>query len=260
VSTIHATALVSAEARLADDVTVGPFAIIDGPAVVGPGCVIAPHVWIHGKVELGANNRIGYGSILGADPQDLSFDPASDTGVTLGDNNVLREYVTIHRATRPGAHTTLGNGNYLMTGAHLAHDVILGDRNTLANNVLLAGFVEVGNSVVLAGGSVFHQFIRVGDFAMAQGLTGAGKDVPPYCVLRNTNRLSGLNAIGMRRGGISAQTRMEIKSAYALLFQSGLAPDAALHEADNRAWSDPARKLIEAVRAPSRRGVLTREV
>ena len=256
---IHPTAQISPDARLAEDVTVGPYAIIDGPAVIGPRCEIGGQVWIHGEVTMGSMNKVGYGSILGADPQDLAFDPEARTGVVLGEDNVLREYVTIHRATEEGGSTMVGDGNFLMTGVHLGHDVIMGDRNILANNVLLAGFVEMGNSVVIGGGSAFHQFIRIGDYAMVGGLAGPSKDVPPYCVVRQTNRLAGLNAIGLRRGGIGPEERKEIKSAYALLFQGGLALSTAVEKADSREWGSAAQKLIEAVRNPSRKGVVTRE-
>ncbi len=257
--TIHSTALVSPDAQLARDVTVGPFAIIDGPAVIGPGCEIGAQVWIHGSVEMGAGNKVGYGAVLGADPQDLTFDPATSSGVRVGNENVLREYVTIHRATAPGGHTVIGNENYLMTGVHLGHDVTLGDSNILANNVLLAGHIECGSSVVIAGSCVFHQFIKIGDYVMVQGLTGSSKDVPPYCILRHGNRLSGLNSIGLRRGRLSPEERKEIKAAYALLFQNGLSIDNALKEAATRQWGPAASKLIKAVRNPSRKGILTRE-
>ena len=256
---IHPTAQISPDARLAEDVTIGPYAIIDGPAVIGPRCEIGGQVWIHGEVTMGSMNKVGYGSILGADPQDLAFDPEARTGVVLGEDNVLREYVTIHRATEEGGSTMVGDGNFLMTGVHLGHDVIMGDRNILANNVLLAGFVEMGNSVVIGGGSAFHQFIRIGDYAMVGGLAGPSKDVPPYCVVRQTNRLAGLNAIGLRRGGIGPEERKEIKSAYVLLFQGGLALSTAVEKADSREWGSAAQKLIEAVRNPSRKGVVTRE-
>lgn len=255
---IHPTALVSDQARLADDVIVGPFAIVDGPAVLGAGCEIGGHVWIRGQVEMGANNRIGYGSSIGTDPQDLSFDPSTTSGVRLGDGNTLRENVTVNRATIPDGFTTIGDDNYLMIGVHLAHDVALGNRNIFANNVLLAGFVEVGNSVFIGGAAVFHQFIRINDFAMIQGLCGAGKDVPPYCVVDRVNRLAGLNVVGLRRGGFSPDERKEIKAAYALLFQNGLATTEALEEAAKREWHPAAEKLIDAVRNPTKRGVLTR--
>lgn len=256
---IHSSAQVSPDAQLADNVTVGPFAIIDGPAIIGAGCEIGPQAWIHGSVEMGTDNKIGYGSVVGGDPQDLSFDPATETGVHLGNGNVIREYVTIHRATAAGTHTTMGDDNYLMNGAHLGHDVILGNKNILANNVLLAGFVEVGNAVVIAGACGFHQFVKIGDYVMVQGLTGSSKDVPPYCILRQLNRLSGLNSIGLRRAGFKPEERKEIKSAYALLFQSGLALGSALEEIGTREWGPAATKLIDAMRNPSRKGVLTRE-
>jgi len=255
---IHPTALVSDAASLAGDVAVGPFSIIDGPAVIEAGTKIGAHVWIHGRVEAGPRNTIGYGSIIGADPQDLSFDPAIDSGVRLGPSNVLREYVTIHRATAPGNSTLIGEDNYLMTGVHLGHDVVLGNRNILANNALVAGFVTIGEAVFLSGGTLLHQFIRVGDYAMFQGLAGSSKDVPPYCIVRHGNTLSGLNVIGLRRAGFAAADRNEIKSAYALLFQSGLTTSDALAEADRRRWSPAAAKLIAAVRHPTKRGVLTR--
>ncbi len=256
---IHSSAQISPDAQIAEDVTIGPFAIIDGPAVIGSGSVIGAQVWIHGAVTMGTNNKIGYGSIVGADPQDLAFDPATETGVEIGSSNVIREYVTIHRATEAGAKTRIGDENYLMTGAHLGHDVTLGNKNIIANNALFGGFVEVGNSIVIAGASAFHQFIKIGDHAMVQGLTGASKDVPPYCILRHTNRLSGLNSVGMRRAGISPNERQEIKSAYAILFQRGLAINSALDEAGTREWGPAATLLIEAVRNPGRKGILTRE-
>jgi UDP-N-acetylglucosamine acyltransferase len=259
VAQIHPTAQISPDARLAEDVTIGPYAIIDGPAVIGPGCEIGAQVWIHGEVSMGAMNKVGYGSILGADPQDLAFEPATTTGVVLGEKNVLREYVTIHRATEQERSTTIGNGNFLMTGVHLGHDVVMGDRNTLANNALLAGFVEMGDQVVVGGGCAFHQFIMIGDHAMVQGLTGASKDIAPFCTVGQFNRLAGINSIGMRRGGIGPEDRREIKAAYKLLFREGLALGKAVAEADSREWGSAAQKLIEAVRNPSRKGVVTRE-
>ena len=237
----------------------GAFSIIDGPAEIGAGCEIGAQVWIHGKVSMGPGNKVGYGSIIGADPQDLAFDSATRTGVSLGGGNVIREYVTIHRATAEGSSTRVGDGNFLMTGAHLGHDSIIGNRNVLANNALLAGFVEMGDQVVVGGGCAFHQFIRIGDYAMVQGLTGASKDIAPYCMVGQFNRLAGLNAIGLRRGGIEPEDRREIKAAYQLLFRDGLALGKAVEEADSREWRSAAQKLIEAVRNPSRKGVLTRE-
>ena len=256
---IHPSAQVSPDARLAEDVTVGAFSIIDGPAEIGEGCEIGAQVWIHGEVSMGPGNKVGYGSIIGADPQDLGFDSDTRTRVALGEGNVIREYVTIHRATAEESGTIIGDGNFLMTGVHLGHDVALGDRNILANNVLLAGFVEMGNHVVAGGGCAFHQFIRIGDYAMVQGLTGVSKDVAPFCTVGQFNRLAGINSTGMRRGGIGPEDRREIKAVYKILFREGMALGQALAEMDTREWGIEATKLIEAVRNPSRKGVLTRE-
>lgn len=258
-SLIHSSAQISPDAQIADDVSIGPFTIIDGPAIIGAGCEIAPHVWIHGAVTIGVNNKVGYGAIIGGDPQDMRFDPATESGVIIGEGNVIREYVSMHRATVAGSNTVVGDGNFFMTGVHLAHDVTVRDKNILANNVLLGGFVEIGNSTLLSGGSAFHQFVRIGDFALVQGLTGCSKDVPPYCVLRSLNRLAGLNTIGMRRGGLKPDERKEIKSVYNVLFQRGLALDVALEELGTREWGPAAVVLVEAARNPGRQGIITRE-
>lgn len=255
---IHSSAVVSSQAELADDVVVGPFAIIDGPARIGPGCEIAGQAWIKGSVEMGSGNKIGYGAIIGGDPQDLSFDPSSDTGVTIGNDNTIREYVTINRATVAGTNNTVGHRNYLMTGVHLGHDVVMGNDNIFANNVLVAGFVAIGDSVFVGGGAVFHQFIRLGDYALAQGISGASKDLPPYCVLHKVNKLGGLNIIGLRRAGFSGEERKEIKSAYAILFQKGLPLSEAVAEATSREWGPAARRLVDAVQNPTKKGVLSR--
>lgn len=255
---LHPTAIVSPLARLADDVEVGPFSVIDGPAQLAAGVKIDGHALIRGRVELGPGTRVGWGSVVGADPQDLGFDPAVDSAVVAGPNNILREYVTIHRGAKPGSATRLGEGNFLMTGAHLGHDVTLGDHNILANNVLLAGHVRVGNRVFLGGGSGFHQFIQIGDLAIIQGNSGMSQDVPPYCCAHGINRLAGLNTVGLRRAGFDAAARAELKSLYRLLFQSRLPLGQALAGAAARDWSPAARLLLDAVSHPSRKGIVTR--
>lgn len=257
---IHPTALVSDRAVLADDVTVGPFAVIEGDAVLEAGVKIGGHVWIAGGTTVGSNSSIGWGSVIGADPQDLSFDPATKSGVRMGSNNTLREYVTIHRGSKDGAFTELGDANFLMTGVHLAHDVVMGSHNIMANNVMLGGHIHIGNRVFLGGGAGFHQFIKVGDFAMVQGNAAVSQDVPPYCVAHGQNQLACLNAIGLRRGGLDAATRMEIKRLFRLLFGSGFALSKAIELAEQQTWSEAAQKLLDAARHPSRKGVMTRSI
>ena len=253
---IHPTALVSSEARLAGEVEIGPFAVIEGPVELGAGVTVAGHAWIRGDTVLGAGTTVGWGALIGTDPQDLSFDPATPSGVRIGPRNVLREYVTIHRGSKPGTFTTLGEGNYLMTGAHLGHDSQVGNGNVIANNVMFGGHVRLGNRAFLGGGGGYHQFVRVGDLAMVQGNAAVSQDVPPYCVVYGINQLAGLNTVGLRRAGLDAAARAEIKKLYALLFRSGVPLSRAVAAAADMDWSPAARLLLDAVANPSRKGVM----
>lgn len=255
---IHPSAIVSERARLAEDVTVGPFSIIDAGVKIGPGSVIGAHVWITGSSRLGANNTVGYGSIIGADPQDVSFKPDTHSDVNIGDNNKIREYVTIHRSAAEGGSTTVGDSNFLMTGVHLAHDVQMGSHNALANNVLIAGHVKLADHVFLGGGSAFHQFIHIGQYAIVQGNAVVSRDVPPYCMAHGRNELAGLNVIGLRRGGFKPKERSDIKRAYQLLFRSGGNMAESLAEADKTEWTDVAKLLLHSARHASRKGIMSR--
>ncbi|MEZ5299705.1 MAG: acyl-ACP--UDP-N-acetylglucosamine O-acyltransferase [Verrucomicrobiales bacterium] len=255
---IHPTALISPDARLAPDVEVGAYAIIEGAAEFGPGSVIGAHAQVLGRVIAGPRTQIGRAAIIGGDPQDLSFDPATGSGVRLGEGNVIREHCTIHRSTLPGGFTQVGDGNFLMAGVHLGHDVRLGSRNVIANACLLAGHVEVGDRAFLGGGSVFHQFLRIGSFAMVQGNSSMSQDVPPYCIASQLNQLCGLNAIGLRRAGFTAEERDEIRALYRLLFRSGKLLGAAVGEAARAGWCPRAQALLDFVAAPSKKGICVR--
>jgi UDP-N-acetylglucosamine acyltransferase len=253
---IHPTAIIAPEARIADDVHIGPNVVIEGLVEVGAGSTIGPNAVLTGRVRLGAKNRVGPGVVLGAEPQDLTFDPTSDTGVWIGDGNTLREYVTIHRATIAGSDTTIGHHNFLMVGAHLGHDVRMGSHCIVANNALLAGHVQFADRIVVGGGSVFHQYIRVGEGAMTQGLTAAGKDIPPFCVASKVNRINGLNTIGLRRAGRSAEERAELRRAFDLLYRSGLNVTQALEKSREREWTGDARTFFDFIANSQKRGLM----
>jgi UDP-N-acetylglucosamine acyltransferase len=255
-SLIHPSALVSPQAQIGEHVRIGPFTVIDGPVSIGDHCEIAGHVLIQGKVTIAANNRIGWGAIIGADPQDLHFDPSTDSSVEIGENNTLREYVTIHRGSKSGGVTRIGHHNFLMTGVHLAHDVEIGDHNVLANNVLLAGHIRIGQRCFLGGGAGFHQFIHIGDYAIVQGNAAISQDVPPYCMVHGQNQLASLNLIGLKRAGFTPEQRSEIKKAFRLLLSGNRT--RALAQAAEDTWSDAAMVLIRAVAEPSRKGIITR--
>ncbi|TSA30778.1 MAG: acyl-ACP--UDP-N-acetylglucosamine O-acyltransferase [Verrucomicrobiaceae bacterium] len=253
---IHPTAIVSPSARIADNVEIGPCVVIEGGAAIGEGCVIQAHAVIEGSVIMGTGNIIGYGSVIGAAPQDFAHKPEISSAVRIGNDNRIREYVTIHRGTKEGTETVIGNGCFLMVGTHLGHNVALADNVIITNNCLLAGYVSVGESAVLGGGSVFHQFMRIGRRAMVAGSSSFNKDVPPFVTANFRNLLVGINVVGLRRGGISPSARMEIKRAFKLVYRSGLRVREALEEAAKSDWGPEALEFFEFIRS-SKRGTCT---
>ncbi|MGC6464194.1 MAG: acyl-ACP--UDP-N-acetylglucosamine O-acyltransferase [Akkermansiaceae bacterium] len=255
---IHPTALISESAEIADDVEIGAYTIIEDNTKLGPGCKIDSHAKICRGVIFGPDNKVGHGAVIGGDPQDLGFMTSTDSGVVIGEGNTFREYVTISRSTREGECTRIGHHNFLMAVSHLGHDGEIGDHNVIANNVMMAGHTKIGNRTFLGGGAAIHQFIHIGDFAMVQGNAGMTRDVPPYCIVHQINQLSGLNVIGLRRGGFTSEERSEIKKVYQLLLASKTSRSDALAEVEKHTWSQAAERLIEAVRHPSSKGILTR--
>lgn len=252
---IHPTALVDPAAKIDPTAFIGPYAIIEGPAEVGPGCRIEAHAQIIGHVVLGEATVIGRAALIGGDPQDLGFKPETESSVIIGPRNVIREQVTIHRGSKPGGATRVGEGNFIMATAHLAHDVVLGNKNVLANACLLAGHVQIGNSTFIGGGAVFHQFVRVGDYCVVQGNGSLGMDLPHYCAAHGANQIVGLNVIGMRRQGFAPEQRAAIKEMFKKLFHSGMNLSQAVAAASAREWPPAAQRLLEFVTAPSKRGI-----
>ncbi|TDU72942.1 acyl-[acyl-carrier-protein]--UDP-N-acetylglucosamine O-acyltransferase [Prosthecobacter fusiformis] len=252
---IHPTALIHPSAQIDSTAEIGPYVIVDGPAEIGPGCRLEAHSQIVGQVKMGAGTVIGRAAIIGGDPQDLGFKTETESGVILGEANVIREHVTIHRGSKPGSFTRIGDGNFIMASAHLAHDVVLGNKNILANACLLAGHITVGSHTFIGGGAVFHQFIRIGDYCVIQGNGGFGKDIPHFCAAHRINRLMGLNVIGLRRQGFSSEQRASIKQMFHLLFSSGRNLSQAVAAAREKEWSEPAQRLLDFVATPSKRGI-----
>lgn len=253
---IHPTAIIADGAKLAADVEVGPYSVIGSQSEIGAGCIIGAHVILEHRVVIGAGTKVGHGTILGANPQDLAFDVArTDTGVRIGKSNVIREYVTIHRATQKDNDTVVGDGNFLMTGFHMGHDSVVGNGVMAANNVLLAGHVRVQDRAFLGGGTVFHQFMEVGCLAMVRGGCRFSKDIPPFLVATGENHVAGINAVGLRRAGISAQARKDIKRAFRLLYQSGKNVSQALDAAAGETWGAEAGAFFDFVREAKKRGI-----
>ncbi len=251
---IHRTAVVDPKAQIDSDVVIGPYAIVEGPVRVSSGTEIQGHAVITGSIEIGKNNRIGYGAVIGALPQDLSFDPNASSGVEIGDHNVIREYCTIHRGTKEGTNTVVGSNNFLMVGAHLGHNTRIGNNVILANNVLLAGYAEIHDRVFIGGGSVVHQFTRMGTVSLLQGISGVGKDVPPFSIAIGKDGVSSINVVGLRRAGYSPELRKEAKDAFELLYLRGLNSSQALAESKRRSWSNGVSLFWDFIET-SRRGI-----
>ncbi|MFO1402707.1 MAG: acyl-ACP--UDP-N-acetylglucosamine O-acyltransferase [Steroidobacteraceae bacterium] len=202
--------------------SIHPTAIVEDGARLGTGCVVHAHAIVRRHVELGEGVIVHPGAVIGGDPQDLKFDPATESGVRVGARTVLREHVTINRATRPGTCTEVGADCFLMTGSHVAHDGRLGDGVVLANAVLLAGHVQVGERAFLGGGAVFHQFVRIGPLAMIGGGARIAQDIAPYVMATERNEVIGLNVVGLKRRGATRDTVAELKRAFrAVYFAAG---------------------------------------
>ena len=217
---IHPRALVHPNAKIGEGTLVGPDVLIEEHVEVGPDCEIRARAVLTGHTKIGSGNQIGYGAVIGAEPQDLSYKPGVSYTV-IGDNNVIREYATIHRGTKEGSSTVIGNHCYIMAGAHVAHNCRIGNQVILINNVLLGGYVEIRDYAFLGGAVVVHQFVRIGEYVMVRGQTRIGLDIPPYCMAVATNAVCGLNRVGLKRRGFDPQRRKQIWQAYELYFQSG---------------------------------------
>jgi UDP-N-acetylglucosamine acyltransferase len=252
---IHLAAVVDPGARIGNNVEIGPYAVIGPEVTLGDNTKLQSHVVIEGTVTIGSNNFIGHGAIIGTAPQDLSFAPERKTRVEIGNDNVIREYCTIHRGSAEGSTTQIGNRNFVMVSAHVGHNCVIGSNVIIANNCLLGGHVAIDDGAFLGGSCVFHQFMRVGRLAITQGNYAFGKDIPPFVIAAKINTVSGLNVVGLRRARFSATDRDEIKHAFKLLYTSGLNVSQALAEAVKLDLGAPAREFFDFVAAAKQRGI-----
>ena len=252
---IHPTAIVDPKAQIGVDVEIGPFSIIGPQAVIGEKTIIQSHVVIEGEVVIGTGNFIGHGTIMGAPPQDVSFSPERKTRVEIGNDNTIREYCTIHRGSADDSATKIGDKNFLMAGAHIGHNCLIGNNVIIANNCLLAGHVRVDDGAFLGGGSTFHQHMHIGRMVMVQGSSAFGKDLPPFVIAAERNCVFGVNVVGLRRAEFSAQDREEIKGAFKIIYLSGLNIGQAIEKAATMKFGAPAREFLDFVANAKKRGI-----
>ena len=238
---IDKLAVVTPGAELGQDVEIGPYAVVGPDAVIGDRTVISPHAVIEGRVVLGTDCQIGVGAVIGGLPQDVKY-RGERSYVRIGNANVFREYVTIHRATGEEKATTIGDNNMIMAYGHVGHNCSIGNGVMMANMVNLGGHVQVEDKAVIGGLTGVHQFVRIGTICMVGGASRVIQDIPPYMLVDGRpTKVYGLNSIGMRRGGVASEVRLELKRAYKLLFRSNNNLTQALAEIE--ASINPSQEL-----------------
>ncbi|MFP4105537.1 MAG: acyl-ACP--UDP-N-acetylglucosamine O-acyltransferase [Phycisphaerae bacterium] len=247
---IHPTAMVDGSAQLADDVEIGPYCIVEAETCIGEGTRLMSNVIIRRYTTLGKGNQVHPFSVLGGDPQDLKFDPATRSTVVIGDGNVFRESCTVNRGTGEGAVTRIGNNNYFMAYAHAGHNVTVGSNAILVNGSALGGHSTVGDRAILSSHVAVHQFCSVGEMCMGQGNCVTTGHVPPYVIFAGTGQVQGLNIVGLRRAEhISREDIKQIREAFNIFFRRGLPTMRALEEMDAcNDWGEPADRFREFIR------------
>ena len=262
---IHPTAVIDGEAKVDLTVQVGPYAFIGAGVKIGADTTVGAHAVIEGPTEIGTSNRIFPGAVIGTEPQDLKYKGAVSASVKIGDRNVIREYVTINRATGEEEVTRVGNDNLLMAYVHVAHNCELEDGVIIANNVALAGHVRIESKAVIGGVLGVHQLVQIGRMAMLGGMSRIDRDVPPYMLVEgNPARVRGLNLVGLKRMGVLGADLGTLKKAFSILYRSGFSLERGIAELQ---LLSPASSIVEShlqhlsnflrqSTAPGRRGLI----
>lgn len=215
---IHPTALVDPRAQIDPEADIGPYVVIDGQVRIGRGTRVLAHAVLTGWTDIGEDNVIHMGAVIGHEPQDFSY-AQQKTFLQIGHRNVFREHSQVHRGTTEGSTTYIGNDNYLMQNAHVAHNCHIGNQVIIAGGALLAGHVQVEDRAFVSGNCVVHQFVRIGTLALLRGLSRTSRDVPPFCIMDGTHTVRGLNSIGLRRAGFSREQIRALRTVFSRLFQ-----------------------------------------
>lgn len=256
---IHPSAIVPPTTKVGENVRIDPFVVIEGEVTIGAGTIVRPQCHLIGPMTIGAGNDIGTGTVLGGAPQHLGY-KGEPTNVAIGDGNIFREHVTVHRGmpvgVGPGTGTTIiGNRNLFMAGSHVAHDCVVGNECLFANAAVIGGHVQVGDRALLSGNSAVHQFCRVGRLALLSGASASSKDIPPFWVMQEVNWVCGVNTIGMRRAGIPSPEIQAVRKAFAFIYKDRLPIPVALMRIEATFGQFAAiQELVEFIRS-SKRGI-----
>jgi UDP-N-acetylglucosamine acyltransferase len=251
---IAPTARVHSDAVIGADVEIGEFCVIEQDVTIGDGTHLEPYVYVKRWTTLGRRNQVSAGTVLGTDPLDKSF-TGERSFLRIGDDNIIREHYTISRGTKPDSVTVIGDGNYIMTSGHIAHDCRIGNRTVICSCALVAGYVEIEDEAFVSGGVVIHQHSRIGRLAMIGGNTRVNLDVPPFFLYTDFNVAPrGLNLVGLRRAGMKPPEIAALKRAYQLLYRSKLNLEDALEAIEREAATEHTRHLVAFIRG-SKRGI-----
>jgi len=251
---VAATARVHPDAQVGPDVVIGEYSIIEEDVVIGAGCRLEPYVYVKRWTTLGERNEISSGTVLGTDPLDKNF-KGERSYLRIGNGNIIREHYTISRGTQPESVTEIGDSNYIMTSGHIAHNSRIGNNCVIASCALVAGHVEVEDQAFISGGVVIHQYSKIGRLAMIGGNSRVNSDVPPFFLYSDFNvSAKGLNLVGLRRAAFTREEITALKSAYRILYRSGLKLEDALLRIETELDTEHTRHLVKFIRS-SKRGI-----
>lgn len=255
------SALIAPTARVHPDAVIGPrtrvgeFCVIEQDVAIGADCLLEPYVFVKRWTTLGDRNEISAGTALGTDPLDKNFQ-GDRSYLRIGNDNKIREHYTISRGTKPESVTTIGDGNYIMTSGHIAHNCVIGNNTVIASCALVAGYVEVEDQAFISGSLGVHQFSRIGRLAMIGGMTRVNMDAPPFFLYEGADKMKpkGLNRVGLKRAGFTADHMSVLKKAYKVLYRSGLLLGEALVKIETELADENTLHLVRFIRA-SKRGI-----
>jgi len=252
---VHPTAVIGDDVELGQGTRIGAYAVIESGVRMGRDNVIWPQAFVASGTTLGDGNQVHPGAIIGHLPQDLGFDPATETFTRIGDRNVFREHCQVHRATKAGQATTVGNDNLIMAMAHIAHDCKVGNNVVMVNQASIPGHCELGDRALMSGFTGIHQFCRIGRLALVSALSVSNKDLPPFFIYGGRPAVAEqVNRVGLRRAGVSLAARNELKQAFRTLFRSELTIPEALDALEASAETEEVKELVAFCRE-SKRGI-----